>query len=143
MEVTVKDSPGIHLYGYTYRGTPQQEELRATFQKVENLISDSPGAVMHTIYQIEPAGKRDTMQVFVGTDRLIERPKKEMEERVIASEQVILAKIQVNRWVMPRPEKVKTALEAFAAENGLETQGMYIDRLIAPDHVEVIAPLKP
>jgi hypothetical protein len=48
----------------------------------------------------------------------------------------------MNRFVMPGPEKTKKAILTFAKEEGLELEGLFIDRIIASDCVEVWAPIK-
>lgn len=140
--IEVKPSEDIRLYGLTYRGTPQDERLRETFEQIEALKEANPEAVMHTIYFIEPAGKLDTMQVFVGLDRLVSGSEDFLQEKVIAADRVLVADIQINKLVMPRPERVKGLLIDFAEEQDLRLQGLFIDRLLAEDHVQVLAPLK-
>ncbi|WP_186756085.1 GyrI-like domain-containing protein [Echinicola salinicaeni] len=130
------------LYGLTYRGTPQDEGLKKTFEQVESLKEANPEAVMHTIYYVEPAGKLDTMKVFVGLDRLDDQLGKDWEEKTIQAAQALVADLKVNKLVMPRPETVKDELRGFAADNGWELQGLFIDRLLTEDHVQVIAPLR-
>jgi len=140
--IEVKPSEDIRLYGLTYRGTPQDERLRETFEQIEALKEANPEAVMHTIYFIEPAGKLDTMQVFVGLDRLVSGSEDFLQEKVIAADRVLVADIQINKLVMPRPERIKGLLIDFAEEQDLRLQGLFIDRLLAEDHVQVLAPLK-
>ncbi|WP_215225161.1 hypothetical protein [Echinicola shivajiensis] len=130
------------LYGLTYRGTPQDELLKKTFEQVERLKEANPEGVMHTIYYIEPAGKLDTMKVFVGLDRLDDKLGKDWEEKTIEADQVLVADLKVNKLVMPRPETVKDELREFAADNGWGLQELFIDKLLSEDHVQVIAPLR-
>lgn len=132
----------LKLYGLTYRGTPQDESLKETFEQVERLKEANPEAVMHTIYYIEPAGKLDTMKVFVGLDQLGDTLGKDWEEKTIEAEQALIADLKVNKLVMPRPETVKEELKEFAADNGWELQGLFIDKLLSEDHVQVIAPIR-
>ena len=47
------------LSGITYEGTPQDEDLGISFEKIESIISLNPGKKLHTIYEVEPAGKLD------------------------------------------------------------------------------------
>ncbi|MBD8489863.1 hypothetical protein IFO69_13980 [Echinicola sp. CAU 1574] len=138
----VEEVGDVRLYGLTYRGTPQDEGLKQTFEKVEGLKQSNPSAVLHTIYMIEPAGKLDTMQVFVGLDRLENSDGGNWEEKVIFVKSAVVADLKFNKLVMPRPAKVKDGIKGFAKEEGLALQGIYIDRLIAEDHVQVIAPIK-
>ncbi len=142
VKYVVKPVEDIQLYGLTYRGTPQDKGLKATFQEVEKALENNPKATIHTIYKIEPAGKLDTMQVFVGLDRWKSESDTAWEKVEIKADKAIVATITGHRLVMPRAEKVKEEIETFAKENGLNTQGIYIDRLRAEDFVEVIAPLE-
>ncbi|HSJ69060.1 MAG TPA: hypothetical protein VK921_15355 [Anditalea sp.] len=141
IEMNVVSAEDIHLIGYEYRGTPQDENLEKTFQKVEDLIEAHPDNRLNTIYYIEPAGKLDTMTVFVGTE-YNENMAGDLEEKIITCRQAIVATLRSHRFVMPGPDKVKREIEDYARENGLETQGIYIDRIVAADHVDVFAPLK-
>lgn len=141
MEINVVPADDIHLIGYEYRGTPQDENLEKTFQKVEDLLEAHPDNRLNTIYYVEPAGKLDTMTVFVGTE-YNENMAGDLEEKIIICRQAIVASLRSHRFVMPGPDKVKRMIEDYAKENGLETQGIYIDRIIGSDHVDVLAPLK-
>src|SRR5690606_5958707 len=68
IQIEVVESSPPTLAGKTYRGTPQDKSLGQTFQSVESLLSVNPGKKIHTIYYQEPAGKLDTMEVFIGLD---------------------------------------------------------------------------
>ncbi|MBS9523725.1 hypothetical protein KI659_06795 [Litoribacter alkaliphilus] len=138
LELEVVQTDNIHLMGYQYRGTPQDEALPQTFQKAEGLLGD--GKTLHTLYQVEPAGKLDTMEVFIGVEFSGEMG--DAQELLIESQNAIVATMRSSRYVMPGPNKVKKRIEKFAELNGLETQGIYIDRIVESDHVEVWAPLK-
>lgn len=141
IEISVVPANDIHLIGYEYRGTPQDENLERTFQKVEDLLKAHPDNRLNTIYYVEPAGKLDTMTVFVGTE-YNENMAGDLDEKIITCSQAIVASMRSHRFVMPGPDRVKRQIEEYARENGLETQGIYIDRIIGADHVDVIAPLK-
>lgn len=141
VEIRVIETDDIHLIGYEYRGTPQEEELVRTFQKIEALLEAHPENRLNTIYYVEPAGKLDTMTVFVGTE-YNEKMAGDLEEKIIQAERAIVASLRSHRFVMPGPDKIKRIIEDYARENGLETQGIYIDRILGEDHVDVLAPLK-
>jgi effector-binding domain-containing protein len=141
IEMRVVAVEDIHLIGYEYRGTPQDENLEKTFQKIEELLAAHPENRLNTIYYVEPAGKLDTMTVFVGTE-YNEKMAGDLEEKIITSSQAIVASLRSHRFVMPGPDRVKRKIEEYARENGLETQGIYIDRIVGDDHVDVLAPLK-
>ncbi|WP_143959631.1 hypothetical protein [Litoribacter populi] len=138
LELEVVQTDSIHLMGYEYRGTPQDEALPQTFQKAEGLMGE--GKTLHTIYHVEPAGKLDTMEVFVGVEYGGDMG--EAKELIIESQNAIVATMKSSPFVMPGPNKVKKRIEEFAVLNGLETQGIYIDRIVEAEHVEVWAPLK-
>ncbi|UZD24669.1 hypothetical protein PBT90_14905 [Algoriphagus halophytocola] len=128
------------LIGRTFRGIPRDEQLAANFQELEVQKSLNPGSYLHTIYEIEPAGKHDTMVVFVGINKQL--PLEDMETRKFTQSKYLLATIQSNRWVMPSPESIKEKLQSFAAENELKLSGIFIDRIISASEVQVIAPIE-
>lgn len=133
----------LRLYGLTYIGTPQDEQLKGTFEAVETIKEKSPESLMYTIYEVEPAGKLDTMKVFVGLDRVTRPIPAHLEEKTIHADDYLVAILRYNKLVMPRPETVKKDLTAYAKKHGLDLQGIFIDKLITEEHVEVWAPLVP
>ncbi len=139
--ITVMEQKSLHLYGLTYRGTPQDEGLKNTFQKIEAALTDQAEATLHTIYYIEPAGKLDTMNVFVGLDKVNDDVKVNWEEKVIQGEQFLMADLRYNKLVMPRPATIKEDMQDYAEEHRLTLSGIFIDRLLREDHVQVWAPI--
>ncbi|WP_194776401.1 hypothetical protein [Pararhodonellum marinum] len=142
-EISLEENGSMELYGIYFKGTPQDEALKETFDQVIGLVQQTEGASLHTWYQVEPAGKRDTMEVFVGLDKypaIIEGGA--LDTLSLSGDQCIVARIQTNPWVMPGPEKVKSKIEAFAQAEGKVLQGIFIDRIIGEDFVEVFAPVK-
>jgi len=130
----------LNLVGIEYLGTPQDETIGAYFREVEASRGENP---LHTIYFIEPSGKRDTLQVFIGyeaKESKINSSSPWIYQSVECS-QAIVAKLEMNRFVMPGPGKAKKAIQDFADENGLKLKGIYIDKIISRDYVEVWAPL--
>lgn len=140
---SIEDREDLKLIGLTYRGTPQDESMGNTFRRIELLITKYAHTNLHTIYYSEPAGKLDTLQVFVGFEQgdYPDIPE-DLEVVVIECNQVILADIQAHKLVMPAPSTVKNGIEAFAKEHGEVTQGIYVDKIIDKGQVVVIAPLK-
>lgn len=128
------------LAGITYRGTPGNKELGKIFERMETQKALHPGSQLHTIYEVEPAGKLDTMIVFVGINQTL--PIAELEYRTFTNSSYLLAKIQSNTWVMPSPTTVKEKLAEFAKENQMELSGVYIDIILSENEVQVIAPVK-
>ena len=61
--------------------------------------------------------------------------------RSVECQSAIVAKLEMNRFVMPGPDKTKRAIQDFAKEKGLTLKGIYIDKIISSDHVEVWAPV--
>lgn len=129
-----------NLAGKTYRGTPQDPLLKETFQQIEQAQALNPGTKIHTIYYVEPAGKLDTMNVFVGLN--LPFATGELEGKTFEESRYLLAKIQGSKWVMPGPEKVKAKLQEYAQSNNLILSGIFIDKIISPNEVQVIAPVK-
>src|SRR5690606_2579842 len=134
------ESKPDNLAGITYRGTPGNEELGEIFEKMETQKGLHPGTHLHTIYEVEPAGKLDTMIVFVGINKTL--PITDLEFRSFENKSYLLAKIESNKWVMPSPETVKEKLQEFAKESELNLSGIYIDKIISENEVQVIAPVK-
>ncbi|WP_339901997.1 hypothetical protein [uncultured Cyclobacterium sp.] len=137
------DCSQINLIGVDFVGTPQDKKIGKHFQMVEEAREDNP---LHTIYYKEPEGKRDTLHVFIGyepnnlkEDRVV----KPWSHKTILCTQAIVARLEMNRFVMPGPEKTKKEILAFAMEQGLELEGIFIDKIISNDYVEVWAPIKP
>jgi hypothetical protein len=140
IQIEVVDNSPPALAGKTYRGTPQDKSLGETFRSIESLLSVNPGKKIHTIYYQEPAGKLDTMEVFVGLD--LPFAPAHLEARVFSETRFLQATVKGNRWVMPGPETVKESIEDFASENQLVLSGIFIDKLVSDSEVQVIAPIK-
>lgn len=144
VKYSIEPRNGIKLLGRTYRGTPQDEQMVNTFREIEALIQKNPGSNLHTIYYSEPAGKLDTLLVFVGVEYQdnLDKEKNKLELMTIPCTRVILADIKAHRLVMAGPDQVKRGIEKYAEEIGVLTQGIYVDRIKGEGVVEVIAPLK-
>jgi len=140
VEIQLINQPPPSLAGKTYRGTPQAEELGKTFEEIESKKGLNPGSYLHTIYEIEPAGKLDTMVVFIGINKSL--PINGLEYKIFEEGSYLLATVKSNRWVMPSPQKVQQRLKEFATENKLELSGVFIDKIISDEEVQVIAPVK-
>ena len=140
IEVTLINQSPETLAGKMFVGIPQDRRLEETFRTIETQQSLNPGSKIHTIYYIEPAGKLDTMKVFVGLN--LPFASGDLESKSFQEKQYLLAKVNANKWVMPGPNKVKAKLEEFAQENKLELSGIFIDKIISETEVQVIAPIK-
>ncbi len=135
----VNKSPEM-LSGILFKGTPQDPNLGGSFQKMEDQKSLHPGTFLHTIYEKEPAGKLDTMMVFVGINHLLSGD--EYETRTFQEHHYLLAKITGNKWVMPGPEKVKAQIQSFADSAKLQLSGIFIDKIISEKEVQILAPIR-
>jgi hypothetical protein len=140
IEITFLEKSPETLIGKTFRGTPQDKGLEDIFKSVETQKNLHPGSKIHTIYFIEPAGKLDTMEVFVGIN--IPFPVQEFESKIFRENKYLLATIRANKWVMPGPNKVKERLYQYGKENNLELTGIFIDKIISEKEVQVMAPIK-
>lgn len=138
--IELVDSPPPSLSGRTYKGIPLEKKMAETFQEIEALVPLNPGKKIHTIYYLEPAGKLDTLEVFVGLD--LPFPLGDMESKTFSESRYLLATITGHKWVMPSPDTVKEELAKFAREKNLELSGIYIDKIISPEQVQVIAPVR-
>ncbi|MDN3686633.1 hypothetical protein [Cyclobacterium jeungdonense] len=128
----------ILLAGLEFRGTPGDERLGKVFQQVESFRFESP---LHTIYFVEPSGKRDTLHVFVGIEVREGVPEEWIQKRVDCKE-AVKASLKMHQWVMPSPENTKQLMSDFASSKGRSLDGIFIDKIIDRDWVEVWAPLK-
>ncbi len=128
-----------NLVGKTFVGIPQDEKLGEIFQEIQTKKSLNAGTFLYTIYEVEPAGKLDTMIVFVGINQLL--PEEGYDFKSFEAKRYLVAKISGSSWIMPGPEKVKEKLAAFAAENNLVLNGIFVDKLIQENEVQVIAPI--
>jgi hypothetical protein len=138
IQISQKNLGKIELVGIHYRGTPQDESLKNSFVQIEKLQKENSGSILHTIYYIEPAGKLDTMEVFVGIER---RWLEDITGKQILSldgHEAIVAEIEANRFVMPGPNKVKSKIEEFAKSNNMPAPNVYVDQILGPEHVRVI-----
>ncbi|MBC6368447.1 hypothetical protein [Algoriphagus sp. AK58] len=140
IEITLIEGNPETLAGKTFKGIPQDKKLEETFKAIETQQSLNPGSKIHTIYYIEPAGKLDTMEVFVGLN--LPFASGELEPKSFQESRYLVAKVSANKWVMPGPNKVKAKLEEFAQENKVKLSGIFIDKIISETEVHVIAPIK-
>jgi len=140
IEVRKIESSPESLAGRTYSGIPQDEKLAQIFEEIETQKGIHPGTFVHTIYEIEPAGKLDTMIVFAGINQAF--PLADLEFKKFEESAYLLAKIKGSRWVMPGPNKVKSTLKNYAKENNLALSGIFIDKIISEEEVHVIAPIR-
>lgn len=128
------------LLGKTFIGTPQDEKLAKLFKEILKEKSLRSGTFLHTIYETEPAGKLDTMKVFVGINQLL--PEEGFELKTFEEDSYLVAVITGSSWVMPGPKTIKAKLENYAAENNLKLTGIFIDKIIEENEVHVIAPIR-
>lgn len=135
IEVESGTSFELQLQGLAYRGTPQDEKLGKTFEQVGK-IAMGKNIPLYTLYSVEPAGKLDTMEVFVGVEagEIIA----DFEMKSFQSNQIILAKINAHKFVMPGPNKVKNKMIEFSKLNNLKSPTVFIDKIISTNEVQVI-----
>jgi hypothetical protein len=138
--ISIVDKSPDTLTGETFKGTPIDNKLEALFRSVETLQSLHPGTSLHTIYEIEPAGKLDTLEVFAGINLPFGAPG--FAQKKFTEKRYLLAKVSGSRWVMPSPEKIKARLQDYAASKNLVLSGYYIDKIISESEVHVIAPIR-
>lgn len=139
IEITQTNLGTIELTGKIYRGIPGNESLKETFIIMEELQRNHPESRLHTIYFIEPAGKLDTMEVFVGVESRWITDKNGLTNLQFDGSTAIVANIQAHRFVMPGPNRVKNEILEFAKENRLVEPKIFIDQIIGPEAVKVIA----
>ncbi|MCH7414794.1 hypothetical protein MM213_14935 [Belliella sp. R4-6] len=135
IELEMLSPVDLKINGVYYKGTPQDEGLVNAFEKVSRIAKDS-NLPLYTIYYVEPAGKLDTMEVFVGVD--IDTKIPDFEEREFHGEKGVLAKINAHRFVMPGPSKVKKQIVDFANQAGELSPTVFIDKILSSEEVHVI-----
>ncbi|NDE62615.1 MAG: hypothetical protein EB038_10600 [Cyclobacteriaceae bacterium] len=138
--IQVVDAAPDRLVGKSFRGIPQDKKLEETFQSLETFRSLHPGTYLHTIYYQEPAGKLDTMEVFVGIN--LPYATQGMESKSFGESRYLRAIIQGNKWVMPNPERIKEKIRSFASQEGFTLSEVFVEKIITESEVQVIAPVK-
>lgn len=139
IEIQLVENQPPTLVGVHYRGTPQDPTLENAFKSVEAQKGLHLGSFLHTIYYTEPAGKLDTMEVFIGIDQTL--PIEDFEVMKFEERSFLLASIKSNKWVMPNPTTVQDKLKEFAGQHDLKLTGIFIDKIVSKSEVQVIAPI--
>lgn len=140
IEIQLVEETPPSLVGIFYRGTPQDPLLEQAFKSVESHKGLHPGSSLHTIYYSEPAGKLDTLEVFIGIDQSL--PIANLEVKAFEERGYLLASIKSSKWVMPNPTTVQERLKEYADENSIVLTGVFIDKIVSKGEVQVIAPIK-
>jgi len=140
IEIQIVDKNPPTLVGIFYRGTPQDPVLEQAFKTVESQKGLHPGSSLHTIYYSEPAGKLDTLEVFIGIDQAL--PIADFEVRTFEERTYLVASIKSSKWVMPNPTTVQERLREYAEENGVVLTGVFIDKIVSKGEVQIIAPIQ-
>lgn len=139
IEITLVENKPYSLVGLSYRGTPQDPDLERAFKNVEAQKGLHPGSSLHTIYYSEPAGKLDTMEVFIGIDQNL--PIDNFEVLTFDESSYLLASIKGSKWVMPNPTAVQDEIKEYAEKSKLKLSGVFIDKIVSESEVQVIAPI--
>ncbi len=144
IETSLVTCTDFKLMGKMYRGTPQDSNLPETFKEVEGYKKEKGKGELFTIYDTEPAGKLDTLQLFVGLEHQKGDPiPQDWITVTIPCDQAVLASVSSHRLVMPSPKKVKTNIVNFAKNNHFDLEGDFIEKLINDRNVEILAPVQP
>lgn len=140
VELSLETKSPDALSGQTFRGIPVNKGLEQLFEKIQSTQKLHPGAKLHTIYYTEPAGKLDTLEVFVGIN--LPFGTQDLEVKNFSETRYILAKVTGSKWVMPGPETIKEKIQSYAEANKLTLSGYYIDKIVSETEVHVIAPVR-
>lgn len=135
--VSQSDMGQLELSGIYFQGTPTQTELRDAFSRIEAIQRNQPEAFLYTLYYSEPAGKLDTMEVFVGVEKRFVSQDTLQTLNLDASD-VIVATISAHKFVMPGPNKVKSEIQEYADLVNLPRPVVYLDKIISSSEVQVI-----
>ncbi len=137
IEIRQADLGILELSGVYFVGTPTQPELRDAFASMEVIQSKQPNAQLFTLYYREPAGKVDTMEVFVGVEHRFVSEDTLQRLNIDASD-VIIATVKAHRYVMPGSSKVKNEIQEYADFANMTKPVFFLDKIISPDEVQVI-----
>ena len=140
VELSLEAKSPDTLTGKTFRGTPMNKGLEEVFQTIQGTQKLHPGTSLHTIYYVEPAGKLDTLEVFVGIN--LPFGTQDLEVKNFSETRYILAKVTGNKWVMPGPETIKEKIQTYAEANQLTLSGYFIDKIVSETEVHVLAPVR-
>lgn len=140
--IDIQEIEAIELTGMYFKGTPQDKAIGKAFQTLGELQTKAPGSTLHTIYFVEPAGKRDTMEVFVGLEERFISENEGFSKLSFPGGNAVVANIEANRLVMPSPYKIKLKMEALALERGSKKPVLFIDMILGPNKVRVVAPIE-
>lgn len=135
--VSQTDMGQLELSGIHFQGTPTQTELRDAFSRIEAIQRNQPAAFLYTLYYSEPAGKLDTMEVFVGVEKRFVSQDTLQTLNLDASD-VIVATVNAHRLVMPGPNKVKSEIQEYADLVSLPRPVIYLDKIISSEEIQVI-----
>jgi len=140
IDLKLTNCSNLNLVGVNYLGIPQDDTIGDYFREVEAARKNNP---LHTIYYIEPEGKRDSLHVFIGyeSEVLDENLSSPWTHQSVECHQAIVATLEMSRFVMPKPDKTKKAIQEFAKAKGLTLKGIFIDKIITSNYVEVWAPV--
>jgi hypothetical protein len=138
IEVERKNLGVIKLSGIHFRGTPLDESLKDAFIAIESLCKESEEAILHTVYYVEPAGKRDTLEVFVGIESKWNLNQEGLSTVEFDGSSAVVATIRAHRFVMPGPESVKSKIREFVKANQIDEPDLYIDQIVDSGLVYVI-----
>ncbi len=141
IQVEKKELSEIRLKGKYFRGTPLDPELEKTFQEIQAESKNQSENSFYTIYILEPAGKTDTLHVFVGLEDLNLNYPKNWDSLNFTKGVYLTASIESHPLVMPSPESVKEAIISFALQEELPKPLLFIEKIIAKNKVQVIAPI--
>ena len=140
VELSLEAKSPDTLTGKTFRGTPMNKGLEAVFQTIQGTQKLNPGTSLHTIYYVEPAGKLDTLEVFVGIN--LPFGTQDLEIKKFTETRYILAKVTGSKWVMPGPDTIKEKIQDYAEANKLTLSGYFIDKIVSETEVHVLAPVR-
>lgn len=135
--VSQSDLGQLELSGIYFVGTPTQTELRDAFSRMEAIKNSQSEPHLYTLYYREPAGKMDTMEVFVGVEKRFVT-NDTLQTLTLDASEAIVATVQAHRFVMPGPNKVKTEIQEYADFASLPRPVIFVDQIISADEVHVI-----
>jgi hypothetical protein len=131
----------LRLKGLYFKGTPIDPALEATFQEVHHAANQTKESSLYTLYLIEPAGKTDTMHVFVGLENLKNNLPEHWEELNFPEGTYLSSFLEAHPLVMPSPQKVKEAINSYSENNKITKPKIFIEKIQNKNQVQVLAPI--
>jgi hypothetical protein len=131
----------LKLKGINFKGLPSDPALELAFKTVQDKANQDPFSPFYVIYHQEPAGKTDTLQVFVGLADDNKNTDPNWENLNFFQEAALFVELEIHPLVMPSPSKIKKELKKYAQSQQLLISEPFIEKIQGKNKITVIAPI--